>query len=49
MADMKKVYKDFIIINLYSLMNWFKLVYGPFGLGNMHYKLNFFPDQPGKI
>ena len=30
-----------------ALLNWFELVYGPFGLSNMHLTLKFCPDQPG--
>ena len=31
------------------LVNWFKLVYGPFGHIKMHSTLNFCPDQTGRI
>ena len=33
---------------LSALLNWFKLVYGPFGQSNMHRTLNFWPNQPGR-
>ena len=31
-----------------SLLNWFKLVFGPFGQSIMHPTLNLCPDQPGR-
>ena len=33
---------------LSTLLNWFKLVCGAFGQSNMHRKLNFWTDQPGR-
>ena len=33
---------------LSALLNWFKLVYGSIEQSNMHYILNFCPDQPGR-
>ena len=29
-----------------GLLNWVKLMYGPFVQSNLHHTLNFFPDQP---
>jgi hypothetical protein len=33
---------------LTALLNWFKLVYAPFGQCKVHCTLDFWPDQPGR-
>ena len=32
----------------FAFLNWFKVVVGPFGQSNMHRRLDFCPDQPGR-
>ena len=37
-----------VLCMLFALLNWFKLVYGPFRQSKMHRKLVFCPDKPAR-